>query len=214
MAENKKSFLLYADIWKTVEQLPDESAGMLFKTILMYVNDLNPNPEDLITRIAFEPIKQQLKRDLLKYDEIKKKRSEAGKRSAEARTKSTSVESVPTKSTVNDTDTATDTDILFKKETKKEFSVVYPFESQNFISQWEVWKAYKHKQHKFNYKAVSSEQAALTQIQKMSNNREKVAIDIIHHTMANGWKGFVVPKPSQNQELNGLDMLKGGMMNG
>lgn len=80
MAEGKKSFLLYADIISTVEKLPDDLAGKLFKLILQYVNDKNPNnPTDLLLEIAFEPIKQQLKRDLKKWDAFKIKQSENGK---------------------------------------------------------------------------------------------------------------------------------------
>lgn len=78
MAEEKKGFILYSDIIHTIEKLTDEQAGVLFKHILKYVNDENPECEDLITEIAFEPIKQSLKRDLLKWDDKKQKRSEAG----------------------------------------------------------------------------------------------------------------------------------------
>tara|TARA_R110000868_G_scaffold120421_3_gene319540 strand:- start:780 stop:1460 length:681 start_codon:yes stop_codon:yes gene_type:complete len=85
MAENKKSFVLYVDIIHTFEELTDEEAGKLIKHILKYVNDLNPIAEDKITKIAFEPIKQQLKRDLRKYETIIEKRSAAGKKSAELR---------------------------------------------------------------------------------------------------------------------------------
>ena len=70
MAENKKSFLLYTDVHHTVKKLTDEQAGKLFKHILSYVNDENPEINDLIIEIAFEPIKQSLKRDLEKYQAI------------------------------------------------------------------------------------------------------------------------------------------------
>ena len=66
MAENKKSFILYCDIIHTIEKLDDVDAGKLFKHVLRYVNDMNPETDHLITQIAFEPIKQQLKRDLKK----------------------------------------------------------------------------------------------------------------------------------------------------
>lgn len=113
MAEDKKGFILYADQQELFSQLTDEQAGKLIKHIYSYVNDENPTCDDLVTRIAFAPIKQQLKRDLKKYERIKLKRSEAGKKSAEARankkkqdvTNSTSVESVEqkfTNSTVKD----------------------------------------------------------------------------------------------------------------
>ena len=69
---------------------------------------------DIVVEVAFEPIKQQLKRDLVKWDEIREKRSEAGKKSAQAKknklqqnqqvlTSVKSVEQTSTKSTVNDT---------------------------------------------------------------------------------------------------------------
>jgi len=83
--KDKKSFVLYSDLIHTVNQLPEDKAGLLFKHILSYVNDENPQTDDIIVKIAFEPIKQQLKRDLLKYEKKREQYSEAGKKSAEAR---------------------------------------------------------------------------------------------------------------------------------
>jgi hypothetical protein len=104
--KNKKSFILYADYKNTVNILDDEIAGKLFKHILSYVNDENPQTDNIVLKIAFEPIKQQLKRDLNRWKDIKVKRSDAGKKSAEKRKQmSTSVKSVQqssTSSTVND----------------------------------------------------------------------------------------------------------------
>lgn len=85
MAENKKSFVLYTDILSTFEELTDQEAGQLIKHVLRYVNDLNPQTSDKLLKVAFEPIKQQLKRDLKKYETIVEKRSAAGKKSAELR---------------------------------------------------------------------------------------------------------------------------------
>lgn len=78
MADNKKSFVLYADIIHTISILDDATAGKLFKHILDYVNDKNPVSDNMLVNISFEPIKQQLKRDLQKWDEIRSKRAEAG----------------------------------------------------------------------------------------------------------------------------------------
>lgn len=109
MAENKKSFVLYADLLHTVEQLPDETAGKLFKIILEYVNDENPEPGDLLLKVAFEPIKRQLKRDLKEWEDARNKRSEGGKKGMAHRwekiTKDNSVKEVITPITVNVTDT-------------------------------------------------------------------------------------------------------------
>lgn len=70
MAENKKSFLLYCDLIHTIEKMPLELAGELFLHILKYVNDKNPISENLLINLTFEPIKQSLKRDLIKYEKI------------------------------------------------------------------------------------------------------------------------------------------------
>lgn len=85
MAKNKKSFLLYADLIHTIEKLPDDYAGKVFKHLLAYVNDLDPCTDDIVVNVAFEPIKQSLKRDLVRWDETREKRSKAGKISAEKR---------------------------------------------------------------------------------------------------------------------------------
>ena len=79
MAENKKSFILYADMASVFEKLPDEVAGKLIKIIFDYVNDKNPEVNDLLLQIAFEPIKLQLKRDLKSWEVFREKQSENGK---------------------------------------------------------------------------------------------------------------------------------------
>jgi hypothetical protein len=89
MATDKKSFLLYSDQRDLFNKLPDDIAGKLIKLVYDYVNDLDPNPDDLLLQIAFEPIKAQLKRDLKDWELIKTKRSESGReggiKSGEAR---------------------------------------------------------------------------------------------------------------------------------
>lgn len=85
MAKDKKSFILYVDQKDLWNKLPDEIAGKLIKHIYAYVSDENPTSEDLMIEIAFEPIKQQLKRDLKLFEEKRVKRSEAGKEGANKR---------------------------------------------------------------------------------------------------------------------------------
>ncbi|MDB5200553.1 MAG: hypothetical protein JWO92_2516 [Chitinophagaceae bacterium] len=79
MAENKKSFILYADLIHTVEKMPKGKQADLFMTILKYVNDKNPVVDDLIVGLVWEPIKLQLKRDLKDWEAIKDDRSNGGK---------------------------------------------------------------------------------------------------------------------------------------
>ena len=85
MAKDKKGFILYADQKELFDQLPNDKAGELIKFIMSYVNDENPITEDLIINLAFTPIKQQLKRDLQKFEQTKVSRSIAGKAGADKR---------------------------------------------------------------------------------------------------------------------------------
>jgi hypothetical protein len=85
MAENKKSFVLYADLIKSIEHLTNEEKGILFNHLLEYVNDMNPILTDRLVLTAWKPIEIQLKRDLIKFEEVKHSRSISGKAGAEKR---------------------------------------------------------------------------------------------------------------------------------
>lgn len=78
MAEDKTSILIYTDLLHTVCKMPDDKAGLLFKKILEYANDLNPPDNDLLVDLVFEPIKQRMKRDLVKWLDSKEVKSNSG----------------------------------------------------------------------------------------------------------------------------------------
>ena len=159
MAENKKSFVLYADLIKSIDHLTNEEKGILFNHLLEYVNDKNPVLSDRLILTAWKPIEVQLKRDLKKFEEVKEKRSEAGKESARLRalknqeqdtTNLTHVESVEQRSTnptvnVNVNDNVNDNVIknsidsrkLKFADTLKPFINTYPKEMiRDFYEYW------------------------------------------------------------------------------
>lgn len=78
--QGKKSFVLYTDQREVFDELSNEDAGKLIKHIFSYVNDEDPVTEDKLIKIAFLPIKTQLKRDLKIWDEKKSQRAGAGKK--------------------------------------------------------------------------------------------------------------------------------------
>lgn len=78
---------MYSDWMYTINKLTDEQAGKLTKHLLAYVNDKNPELNDILLEIAFEPIKQQLKRDLKHWDNIRQKRVEYGRKGGLAKAK-------------------------------------------------------------------------------------------------------------------------------
>ena len=120
MAKDKNSFLIYCDIIHTVEKLDDLQAGKLFKHLLKYVNDQNPIAEDIVTEIAFEPIRQSLKRDLVKYESIRERNSENAKKRWNA-TASDRIPKVP-----NDTKNADSvSDSVISKDIYRSFAHLY-----------------------------------------------------------------------------------------
>lgn len=128
MAEDKKSFIAYADWKETFDKLPDEVAGKLIKHIFAYVNDENPISDDYVIEAVFSNIKNTLKRDLRKWDTQLDQRREAGKRSAEQRAlnkineRSISLNETQRNPTVSDSVNVSGSVILLEKETKVNIS--------------------------------------------------------------------------------------------
>ena len=81
-----------------------------------------------------------------------------------------------------------------EKRKEKKRGVILPFSSDEFISLWEQWKEYKKTEHKFKYSSEQSEQAAAAKLGNMANGDEKFAMEMIIESMAQGWKGFFLPK--------------------
>jgi uncharacterized protein YdaU (DUF1376 family) len=154
MAENKKSFVLYADLINNIDHLTNEEKGILFTHLLEYVNDMNPILENRVVLSAWKFIQSQLKRDLVKFEEVKGKRSDAGKESARLRalnkeqqnpTKATSVESVQQTST-NPTDNDNDNDNVINKVDFKGLMDLYS--NQIGESKSDIWRESVYRKHK------------------------------------------------------------------
>ena len=79
-----KSFILYAEQKEVIDSLTDEQAGQLFKGIFNYVNGEDVEFDGML-KVAFIPIKQQIDRNKEKWNDVKEKRSKAGKIGAEKR---------------------------------------------------------------------------------------------------------------------------------
>ena len=79
MAEGKKSVLLYCDLIHTIEKMDDNTAGVFFKHYLRYINDLTPVTDNLVVDLTFESVKQNLKRDLKKWETRAERSRENGK---------------------------------------------------------------------------------------------------------------------------------------
>ena len=208
---DKKSFVLYSDIIHSVELLTDEEAGQLFKHILRYVNNQNPTLDDRFLKVTFEPIKQNLKRDLVKYLKRVEVAKQNGKLGGRKPKKPTSVKSNRNKA-VNDN--VTDIDIAIDTDTV----IVLPFDSNKFKDAWDKFKLYKKNQFGFTYKSTITEMTALSQLQKLSESDEKTALLILEQSVANGWKGIFKLKDAVSNKHKPSDdylqNLKSRLQNG
>lgn len=76
----KKSFVLYIDHKELWENLSNEQAGKLIRHIYSYVVGEDAKPPDEMTKLLFYQIKATLDRDQKKWEEVRKSRSENGKK--------------------------------------------------------------------------------------------------------------------------------------
>ena len=79
----KDTFILYTEQKEVIDKLSDEQAGKLIKAIYEYVETGEMPSLDNVLDLVIIPFKQNLDRNADKYEETKKKRSEAGKLGAE-----------------------------------------------------------------------------------------------------------------------------------
>ncbi len=219
MAAGKNSFVLYSDLIGVVQKLLNKdkekgtnNAGELFLHILKYVNDLNPEPENDIVDLAFEPIKLQMKRDLKKWENTSKIRSEIGRegglKSAEAR-KSKKKQNEPIASnlkqnehvTVTDNDNVNDNNVLLKKEPKYDFRknlIDFGFE-EKLVDEWLQVRKTK--------KATNTETAFKKFIEQVKISGQPIN-EILTICIEKSWSGFKndwlqKEKSSEKKENNG-----------
>lgn len=86
MADNSNnSFILYTSYLDTLEKLPVEEVGKVMLAIMHYTKDGTIPKLEPLANLCFTFIKSQLDRDKEKYENIKKKRAENGKKGGQKR---------------------------------------------------------------------------------------------------------------------------------
>jgi len=236
MAENKKSFVLYTDSQGLVNQLPDDVAGRLLKHIYSYVNDENPISNELLLNVAFEPIKMQLKRDLVKWESQIEQRRQAGLRSAEVRKRNATTvneRSISSTDNVNVSVNVNDNVILLEKETKGDLSEseILPLNdhkekekkvapkkeketietTSEFLDLWNQYKEYRvAKKKSFKFAGLKWEQQAFDKFYNFANGKIEIAKQILNQSITNNWDGLFELKETFNttQQSNGRTIDK------
>ena len=170
MADWKKSFIIYCDLIHTVSKMTNEDAWLLFKHILEYTNDKSPEPPNAIIDLVFEPIKQQLKRDLKERETEREKRSSAGKKWMQKRwgNDNTVIDNITNDNTVinaitpitdnvtvnvNDNVSVSVSDSVIKKNKEKFFSPPLQSEVEQYFT--ENWYTIASAKKAYNYYNVA-----------------------------------------------------------
>lgn len=79
------SFVLYTEIRETLSELTDQQSGKLFKAIVEYAATGIPPDLKGIVKVSFAPIKRAMDYNFERYEAVKAKRAEAGRKGAESR---------------------------------------------------------------------------------------------------------------------------------
>jgi hypothetical protein len=108
----KKSFLVYYDFINNIDELSKEEVGEIFINLLYYVNGREVKIKDRLLRIIFGDLKRQIDRDSAKWEETRKRRSEAGRKGGIAKASNAKQSQANLAVTVTDnvTDNVTGTD--------------------------------------------------------------------------------------------------------
>lgn len=80
MADNKNSFVVYTDIEETLDELTDEQVAQLFRGMVNYRKTGKAPKFTGALKLAFIPIRQQMDRDIDKWERTKTKRTESGRK--------------------------------------------------------------------------------------------------------------------------------------
>ena len=177
MAKDKKSVLIYVDWIATFNKLEDDEAGRLIKHFFSYINDLNP-VSDRLTELLFEPIKQQLKRDLKAYEQTCQRNSLNASLRWNKNNATVCDRMQPNaKHADNDNDNDNDNDTYNSKRKSKRFSPPtllevedYCFERKNTVDASKFIDYYTSNGKKKKKNAMKDWRAAVRTWEKTQNN--------------------------------------------
>ena len=92
----------------------------------------------------------------------------------------------------------TSNNITIINNTSNNNELVFPFDSNEFLETWKLWKDYR-KEIKKPIKGIISEQSQLQKLSKISNGDQQTAIEIINQSISNNWQGlFEIKKQKSN----------------
>jgi hypothetical protein len=92
----------------------------------------------------------------------------------------------------------TSNNITIINNTSNNNELVFPFDSNEFLETWNLWKNYRQEIKK-PIKGIISEQSQLQKLSKISKGNQQTAIEIINQSISNNWQGlFEIKKQKSN----------------
>lgn len=204
----KDSFILYNSFYDPIKTLKNEQLGKLFRSIFNYtINGEITQDNDIL--VAFMFIKNQIDLDAKKWQDIKQKRSEAGKRHKgnQYTTKRNKMEQNGTNGSVNENVNVNVNDNVNIKETiskdiAKKIEKKY-FESLKVNTIFNEFLELRKK-----LKAVNTDRAINMLINKLNEYDEETQYEMIEQSIVNSWKGIFELKNKKNKGYSFSDLLK------
>lgn len=209
----RKSFVLYSEVYETIRHLSDLELGRLTRIIFEYVmsgKEVEPS-EPLF--FVFNPIKLQLDRDYANYENVREKRSVAGKLSAIKREQiqqvSTSVGSEQQSSTsATDNVNVNVNDNVNDKIKAKRVSPFVDFEGKQYFKSPELNSLFIDflRQRKANKHPVT--ERALTMLVDRAKRLFKTPQEFktaLEDSIMNNWKTFYEPKSESKSNKKSVE---------
>ena len=75
----KDSFIVYTESWEMVKMLSDSQKGQLLDALFRYAMEGDASCEDMVAQLVFISIRQKIDYANARYEEVRAKRSEAGR---------------------------------------------------------------------------------------------------------------------------------------
>lgn len=183
----KNSFVLYTEQKAIFDKLSDEQAGKLIKSIYEYVEKGKIDNIDEITNIIITPFITVLDKDMQKYEDIKKKRAEAGAKGVKQKlanqANAKSVKQKLANQAVYDNEYVNDNEYVSikEKENIKEKAL-----SETKVSTSDTAKASKHKYGEYKHVLLKDEE--LQKLQKDYSNWEELVKYLDEYIEMKGYK--------------------------
>lgn len=183
----KNSFVLYTEQKAIFDKLSDEQAGKLIKSIYEYVEKGKIDNIDEITNIIITPFITVLDKDMQKYEDIKKKRAEAGAKGVKQKlanqANAKSVKQKLANQAVYDNEYVNDNEYVSikEKENIKEKAL-----SETKVSTSDIAKASKHKYGEYKHVLLKDEE--LQKLQKDYSNWEELIKYLDEYIEMKGYK--------------------------